>query len=127
VKANLAPSPLDLRASRASGSVVEAWVSFERLSLWKLRSPLRPGAGGSSLPSLRRKLFIPAHAWINVPSTEKCSSDTSALTRGRFSTASMNAAAISPSSSRSRFLVNTVGTQTGSSTDSPTNQRNSRL
>ena len=26
----------------ASGSVVEAWVSFERLSLWKLRSPLRP-------------------------------------------------------------------------------------
>ena len=74
-----APLPLDFRASRASGSVVEACVSFERFSLRKLRSPLRPGVGGSSWPSLRRKLFMLAHAWISVPSTGKCSSDSSAL------------------------------------------------
>src|ERR1700761_7870989 len=36
---------------------------------------------------------------MSVPSTEKCSSDSKALTRGRFSTAAMNAAAMSPSSS----------------------------
>ena len=46
-----------------------------------------------------------------------------AFTAGRFSTAPMNAAAMSPCSSRSRFLLNTVGTHTGSSTDSPTNQQ----
>jgi len=63
---------------------------------------------------LRRKLFMLAHAFMRVPSTEKCSSDTKACTRGRFSTAAMNAAAMSPSSKRSRFLLKTVGTQTGS-------------
>jgi hypothetical protein len=44
--------------SRASGSVVEVWVSLLRFSPWKSRSPLRPGAGGSPLPSFGRKLFI---------------------------------------------------------------------
>src|SRR5260370_27514505 len=42
-------------------------------------------------------------------------------------TPSKNAAAISPSSKRSRFLLNTVGTHTASSMFSPTNQRNNRL
>jgi hypothetical protein len=51
--------------------VVETCVSFERFSLWKLRSPLRPGAGGSPEPSFGRKLFIDAQASISVPSTEK--------------------------------------------------------
>ena len=39
----------------------------------------------------------------------------------------INLAAISPSSSRSRFLQKTVASHTGSSVASPTNQRNSRL
>jgi hypothetical protein len=42
---------------RASGSVVEAWVSFLRFSRRKLHSPLRPGPGGSPEPSFGRKLF----------------------------------------------------------------------
>jgi hypothetical protein len=50
------------------------------------------------------KLFIDAQAWIKVPSTEKCSLDSSRLTRGCDSTASRNLAAISPSRSRSRFF-----------------------
>ena len=68
-----------------------------------------------------------AHASIRVPSTEKWSSDSSLLTRSWFSTAAMNCAAMSPSISRSRFLVNTVTSHTAASSDSPTNQRNSRL
>ena len=35
-----------------------------------------------ALPSLGRKLFCEAHASISVPSTEKCSSDSSGLTCG---------------------------------------------
>ena len=35
-----------------------------------------------ALPSLGRKLFCEAQASISVPSTEKCSSDSSGLTRG---------------------------------------------
>ena len=38
-----------------------------------------------------------------------------------------NFSAMSPSKSRSRFLVNTVGTHTASSMFRPTNHRNSRL
>jgi hypothetical protein len=79
------------------------------------------------VPSFLRKLFIDAQAWISVPSTEKCSCDSRRLTSGSVSTAAMNSAAILPDSSLSRFLLNTVGSHTGSSTDSPTNQRNSRL
>jgi hypothetical protein len=63
------PSPL--RNSRASASVVERCVSFERFSPWKSRSPLRPGAGGVPEPSFGRKLFRLAQAWISVPSTEE--------------------------------------------------------
>jgi hypothetical protein len=88
---------------------------------------LRPGAGGSPLPSFGRKLFMLAHASISVPSTEKCSSESSALTRCWFSTAAMNWTAISPAISRSRFFVNTVTSHTTASSDNPTNQQNTRL
>jgi hypothetical protein len=88
---------------------------------------LRPVAGGSPPPSFGRKLFMLAQASINVPSTEKCSAESSSLTRGWVSTAAMNLAATSPSTRRSRFLVNTVTSQIGASSASPTNQRNSRL
>ena len=68
-----------------------------------------------------------AHASISVPSTEKWSSDSSALTGSWFRTAAMNLRAMSPSIRRSRFLVNTLTSHTAVSNDSPTNQRNSRL
>src|SRR3954468_17118043 len=49
------------------------------------------------------------------------------FTSGATRMARRKARAISPSSSRSRFLVNTVTSQTGASMDRPTNQRNSIL
>ena len=45
-----------------------------------VRSPLRPGPGGSPEPSFGRKLFIEAQASIRVPSTEKWSHDRSRFT-----------------------------------------------
>jgi hypothetical protein len=124
---NLEACPAALRNSLASGSVVEACVSLLRFSPWKSRSPLRPGAGGSPLPSFGRKLFIDAHASINVPSTEKCSAESSGFTCGSARIAVRKPRAMSPSSRRSRFLVNTVTSQTGASIARPTNQRNSML
>lgn len=82
------------------------WVALERASLWKPRSALRPGPSGSlSLPSSLRKLFSEAQASSSVPSTEKWSDEISRFTRGWAKTARRNLAAISPASSRSRFLV----------------------
>src|SRR5262249_57271142 len=49
------------------------------------------------------------------------------LTCGWFKSLVMNLANISPFCSRSRFFVNTVGSHTGSSGESPTNQRYRRL
>jgi hypothetical protein len=53
MKHNFISLPLPLRYSLASGSVVEAWVSFERFWPWKSASALRPPpwAGGSPEPS----------------------------------------------------------------------------
>jgi hypothetical protein len=56
----LASRPAAFLANRASASVVEACVSFDRFSPWKSRSPLRPASGGSPLPSFGRKLFLEA-------------------------------------------------------------------
>jgi hypothetical protein len=81
-EAQPALAAIRLAIERASGSVVETCVSFERFFLWKLRSPLRPGAGGSPEPSFGRKLFIDAQASISVPSSEKCSLDNSFFTCG---------------------------------------------
>jgi hypothetical protein len=55
---------------------------------------------GSPLPSFGAKALHAAQASISVPSTEKCSSDSSALTRSWFSIAAMNCAAMSPAISR---------------------------
>jgi hypothetical protein len=98
------PSPL--RQSLASGSVVLAWILFERLSWRKLRSPLRPPAGGAPEPSFDRQLFIPARAFNSVRSAEKCSPDRSRLTRGNASKVARNSRATSASKSRSRFFEN---------------------
>jgi hypothetical protein len=117
---SLASLPEPLRYSRASGSVVEACVSLRRRSPWKSRSALRPppvSPGGGSPPAsaFGLKLFMLAKASIKVPSTEKCSAESSALTSGWPSTAWKNCPATSPAKNRSRFLVNTVTSQIGAS------------
>ena len=68
-----------------------------------------------------------AQASISVPSTEKCSAESRRLTQGSLRIARRKPCAMSPASNRSRFLVNTVTSQTGASMDRPTNQRNSML
>ena len=72
-------------------------------------------------------IFIDAQALMSVPSTEKCSSDSSGATSPWARIAAMTLRDMSVASSRSRFFVNTVGTQIGSSIPRPTNQRNIRL
>ena len=88
-----------------------------------------PGSSGGPLGSVsrHRKLFRLAQASNWVPSTVKCSSESRPAARAWARTASKNAAATSPASSRSRFFVNVVGCQTGSSIFNPTNHRNKRL
>ena len=76
---------------------------------------------------LAAKLFCDAQASISVPSTEKCSSDKSGFTWGWFRSLVMNFVKMSPFWSRSRFLVNVVGSHIGSSGAKPTNQRYRRL
>ena len=76
---------------------------------------------------LRRKLFCEAQASISVPSTEKRSPDNNGLTCGWFRSLLMNFVNTSPFCSRSRFFVKEVGSQTGSSGESPTNQRYTKL
>ncbi len=53
-------------------------------------------------------LFTEAETSISVPSTEKCSLDKSHTHVRQVQHSDKNLAAISPSSSRSRFLQNTV-------------------
>ena len=53
------------------------------------------------------------HALISVPSTEKCSSDSSGATSRWARMAARNLRDMSVVSSRSRFLVNTVGLRPG--------------
>ena len=50
-----------------------------------------------------------AHALTRVPSTEKCSSDSSGLTFGCTRIAAITVRDMSVVRSRSRFLLNTVG------------------
>ena len=112
---SLASLPAPLRNKRASGSVVEECVSLRRFSPWKLRSALRLPPRAAAPAVLRYEALHAAQASISVPSTEKCSLESSLRTCGRFSMATKNLLAISPSSSRSRFLQNTVASHTASS------------
>jgi hypothetical protein len=77
--------------------------------------------------SLLRDKYVKAQASISVPSTEKCSSDNSGFYCGWFRGLLMNFVNTSPFCSRSRFFVKVVGSQTGSSGESPTNQRYKKL
>ena len=60
-----------------------------------------------------------AQAFTSVPSTEKWSSDKSGATSRWARMAAITLRDMSVVSSRSRFLLKTVGTQTGSSIPSP--------
>jgi hypothetical protein len=105
-------------------SVVEACVSFDRFVRRKSASPFRPGEGGSPEPSFGRKLFIDAHAFRSVPSTEKCSALNSPFTSGAPSSEQRNRCPISWVSRRSRFFEKVEASKIFSSIESPTNQRN---
>src|SRR5580700_636552 len=63
-----------------------------------------------------------AHASSSVPSTVKCSSESRLRCRACWSTAWKKASAMSPSGKRSRFLMNTVTSQTESSMFKPTHR-----
>jgi hypothetical protein len=108
--------------------VVLRCVSFERFWPRKSTAALRPPPLGpfASGGCFGLKLFIDAQARIRVPSTEKCSLDSSRLTGDCDNTAERNLVAISPSSSRSRFLEKLEWSRTGSSMPMPTNHRNNR-
>src|SRR5512132_2382708 len=121
------PALLAVALAEQSGIVVGGRAVGLVGALLATEVPLRPGAGGSPEPSFGRKLFRLAHAWISVPSTEKCSSDSRPSMRASSRMAPKNLLAISPPNSRSRFLVNTVTSHTGSSMPRPTNQRNNKL
>lgn len=86
-----------------------SWVSLLRgrpfQSAWALRPP--PEGVWSFEPSLGRKLFWLAQAWIRVPSTEKCSLESSPFLSARAITSAKNASTTSLASSRSRFLEKT--------------------
>ena len=86
-----------------------------------------PGSSGGcwSGPSLDLKLLWLAHASIKVPSTVKCSVESRSRLRACSTTSANKVLATSAANSRSRFLVNIVRSQTGSSMFIPTNQRNS--
>src|SRR5665213_3031953 len=68
-----------------------------------------------------------AHASISVPSTLKCSSESSSRERASRTTASKNFRATSSPASRSRFLLNVEASKDGSSRPMSKNQRNRML
>jgi hypothetical protein len=74
-----------------------------------------PPSSDGAPSSFGWKLFIDAHAFTNVPSTEKCSSDSSGSTSRCARMAARNLRDMSVVRSRSRFLVNTVGLRPGAS------------
>ena len=109
-------------------------MSFVRFSPWKSRSALRPPPPPLPFPDDGGRAAILRHETLHAgPGLDQRAVDREVLARQQrahlrqVQHAGMNLAAISPSSSRSRFLQNTVASHTGSSADSPTNQRNNRL
>ncbi len=119
-------SPALFLNSRASASVVLAWVSLQRSCPLKFTSGLRPG-GVPLSSSLRLKLLCEAQASISVPSTLKCSSLASRPHWALSLTRSKKARARSSLKRRSRLALKVEWSQTLSSMFRPTNQRYSRL
>lgn len=124
-------------------ALISAWVCPGRSAAVVAGEggPLGPSSSGREMSGPGWKLFIEAQALTSVPSTENCLSDRSGATsrcarneegqqtvRGTVCpTNAITLRDISVVSSRSRFFVKTVGTQTWSSMPNPTKQRNSRL
>src|SRR6266516_1816026 len=128
-EARIAAWPCPLQAKRASGSVIERCVRFERRSPRKFTYGL-PGSssGAASATVVSRSAsgltrFIEAHACSNVPSTLKCSALTKPSSIAWRTTPSKNRCKRSPSAKRSRFLVNVVASHTGASRRRSRNQR----
>ena len=81
-------------------------MSFRRVSPLKSTVGLRPpSSGGGRVPSFRTKLFIEAHASINVPSTEKCSSDSNCCHSASSHTRSKHTRLMCAFSKRSRLAL----------------------
>ena len=140
MKLKKAPTPGAFLNKRTSSSLVErsVWLESSRprkspvaryLPLLEPPKPLPElGVGSSSsMPSMRSRELWEAKVRSRVPSTEKCSELSSGLTSGAASSNSKNWAMSSLFKSRSWFLVNVVGCQTGSSRLMPSNERNSKL
>jgi len=89
-----------------------------------LRPPSR--AGGSPEPSLGLTLFIEAQPQSACPPPRSDRSTKASSPWAAPAPRPGTFAAMSPSSSRSRFFENTEWSQAASSTPIPTNQRNSR-
>jgi hypothetical protein len=119
-----------LRASFASGSVVDSCVSLLRFSPWKSTLVLLGSSGGGS-SSFDEPFFLKllrlAHASMSVPSTLKCSRLISPAAFACSTIARKNCPAASLATRRSRFFVKTVGSKLGSSMSMSRNQRNKRL
>src|SRR3954464_13881709 len=129
-KASFAYHPLPFLYRRASGSVVDWWVSLQRFSPWKSTVGLNGSSGGRrslDFSFLDRKLFIDAHASMSVPSTVKWSADISLAPLACDTTSSKKRLATSASINRSLFLAKTEGLKTSSSIDMSRNQRKRRL
>ena len=103
------PSPL--RINRASGSVLLRWVRLLSRSPRKSTVGLPGSSGSSRSASSLRKLLMLAAVSISVPSTLKCSSDSSPCRSASSTTSSNSAWPILCSSTHLRFLVNTVGSK----------------
>jgi hypothetical protein len=119
---------LALLVEAGTGSVVEVWVALNRFSPLKWTVGLRVlSSGGGEEPSFFTKLFWDARAWIRVPSTEKCSSDSRSRHSANARTRSKNSRERVSFSNRSRLTLKVEQSHTAASIDNPTNQRNSRL
>lgn len=132
--------PFDRFSPRKSTSALRDWRSgrgIEAVSAgvgsgWSSARGSGPGGspGSSSCgvsPAFGWKLLIDAEAFTSLPSTEKRSAERSGGTGRWARIAVITLRDMSVVSSRSRFLLETMGTQTGSSPPSLTNYRNSRL
>ena len=99
--------------------VVEACVSLVRFFTMELALAIATRHRWLTAAVLRTKAFIDAQASINVPSTEKCSVDSSGLIAGSARIAVRKLQATSPSSRRIPIPVNTVTSHIGKCAPSP--------